>query len=220
MSHDVSPKRTRELQRFGRSVAGATAVGPEERIDTNILGAAARDEIGALARAQEYTSYLPTLGSKLSHELRTPRTIVSSSVDNLADAPRDAEARTYPDCARHGSARLRALLTSLSEATRVEQVIEEAERVNFDLADLVRSMDQAYRQRLTTRRIEVQTPSHACRLTGAPELIAQLLDKLMDNAVDFTPADGRVGLLLAAENDEYVEYVLSVANERRSDVTG
>ena len=207
-------------QRISRlSRATASAVGPEGRIETNIPGTQARDEIGALARsfkqllarAQEYTSYLQTLGSKLSHELRTPLTIVSSSLDNLAaDAKVDGDARVYLERARQGAARLHSLLSALSEATRVEQSIEQAERVEFDLAELVRSMGHAYQHTFANHRVSVSAPETVCPFTGAPELIAQLLDKLMDNAADFTPAGGSIALGLTATTSHYE---LSLDNE-------
>ncbi len=208
---------SQRIRRLSR--ATVTAVGPEGRIDTNIPGTQARDEIGALARnfklllsrTQEYTTYLQTLGSKLSHELRTPLTIVSSSLDNLAvESKLDGDARTYLDRARQGTARLHGLLTALSEATRVEQAIEHAERVSFDLAEVVRSIGQAYRHSFATHRVTVHTPADPCPFTGAPELIAQLLDKLMDNAADFTPANGTIAVSLATSG---AFYVLSVDNE-------
>ena len=106
----------------------------------------ARDELGALARSydtllgrlQEYTNYLQTLGTKLSHELRTPLTIVSSSLDNLSsEETLPPTAQSYIERARSGTNRMHAILTALSEATRVEQSIEHTERVRFDLRELV-----------------------------------------------------------------------------------
>jgi signal transduction histidine kinase len=47
-------------------------------------------------------------------------------------------------------------------------------------------------------------------IDGSPDLIAQLLDKLMDNAADFTPPDGRIALALEAGPRDYK---LSVSNE-------
>ena len=65
----------------------------------------ARDELGdvarsfstLLARLNEYTSYLRTLAGKLAHEIRTPLTIVRSSLDNLDSEPVGEEARAYLD---------------------------------------------------------------------------------------------------------------------------
>src|SRR5690606_28577492 len=68
-------------QRIRRlSLAASTALTAEGRIEADIPETHAGDELGALAhsydtllrRLKEYTSYLQTLGTKLSHELRTP----------------------------------------------------------------------------------------------------------------------------------------------------
>jgi two-component system sensor histidine kinase ChvG len=195
------------IRRLSR--AASTALTPEGRIEVTIPDTRARDELGALARnyammlsrLKEYTSYLQTLGTKLSHELRTPLTIVSSSLDNLASEEHlSAPAQSYLDRARQGSARMHGILTALSEATRVEQSIEHTERVRFDLTELVRSMSQAYRQTFSQHRIVDSIALDACPIIGSPDLIAQLLDKLMDNAVDFTPGGGTITIALEGDS--------------------
>jgi two-component system, OmpR family, sensor histidine kinase ChvG len=205
------------IRRLSR--AAATALTPEGRIEPNIPGTEARDELGALARSydtlltrvKEYTSYLQTLGTKLSHELRTPLTIVSSSLENLqSEDPLPVAAQSYVDRARDGAGRMHAILTAMTEATRVEQSIEHTERMRFDLSELVRNMGQAYRATFSHHRVEVLEPGKVCTVDGAPDLIAQLLDKLMDNAADFCPPGGRVviGLDVDARTCR-----LSVSNE-------
>jgi two-component system sensor histidine kinase ChvG len=193
------------IRRLSR--AAGTALTPEGRIETTIPERDSRDELGALARSysallsrvQEYTSYLQTLGGKLSHELRTPLTIVSSSLENLASEGTLAPAaKDYLERARTGTNRLHAILTAMSEATRVEQSIEHTERVEFDLAVLVRDMAAAYQQSFPQHRIESAVPDAPCRISGSPELIAQMLDKLMDNALDFATPGTPIGLSLEA----------------------
>jgi two-component system, OmpR family, sensor histidine kinase ChvG len=205
------------IRRLSR--AASTALTSEGRIEPNIPGTHARDELGALARnydtllgrVKEYTNYLQTLGTKLSHELRTPLTIVSSSLDNLVSEEKlPPAAQSYVDRARSGTSRMHAILTALSEATRVEQSIEHTERVGFDLGELVRNIGQAYQQTFATHRVETQVPDERCPLEGSPDLIAQLLDKLMDNAADFTPPGGPITISLATDAQAYR---LSVRNE-------
>jgi dedicated sortase system histidine kinase len=191
------------IRRLSR--AAATALTPEGRIEASIPGTSARDEIGALARSydrllnrvKEYTNYLQTLGSKLSHELRTPLTIVSSSLENLASEEQlPAQQQEYLTRAREGAHRAHAILTAMSEATRVEQSIEQTERVRFDMAEVVRNMGRAYQASFARHRVELEVAAGACSIIGSPDLIAQLLDKLMDNAADFAPADAPITLSL------------------------
>ena len=205
------------IRRLSR--AASTALTAEGRIETSIPGTGVNDELGALARSyntllgrvKEYTNYLQTLGTKLSHELRTPLTIVSSSLDNLvSEETLPPAAQGYVERARSGTNRMHAILTALSEATRVEQSIDHTDRVRFDLSDLTRHMGQAYSQTFSRHRIETHLPAEPCMIEGSPDLIAQLLDKLMDNATDFTPPGGLISLALEVGPRDYR---LSVRNE-------
>ena len=154
----------------------------------------ARDELGDVARGfstllsrlNEYTGYLRTLAGKLAHEIRTPLTIVRSSLDNLEAEQLPESARTYVARARQGSERLNAILLAMGAATRVEEVIGSAERVNFDLVPLLSSALGAYRSAFPGRTFQSELPDEPVTLYGAPDLIAQMLDKLIENAVDFS----------------------------------
>jgi dedicated sortase system histidine kinase len=169
----------------------------------------APDEIGDLARSFEqlfevvggYTDYLRTLASKLSHELNTPLAIVKSSLDNLEHAALPAEAQPYLARARDGVARLGALVRAMSESSRMERSITAAEPEDVDLRDVVRGCADAYRALIGTRQLDCVLPDALLRLHCAPELIAQALDKLLDNALSFTPEHGWLRLSLRATPD-------------------
>ncbi|MEO0422843.1 MAG: ATP-binding protein [Pseudomonadota bacterium] len=172
----------------------------------------AGDELGDLARSfqvllerlREQTDYLKTLAQKLSHELRTPLTIVQSSLENL-DSEQDGETQEYLTRAAAGTRRLGAILKAMSEATRLEQSLESVEFERFDLRALVTGMHAGYGAAYPQATIELRLPSGGAQspLDGAPELIAQLLDKLVDNAVSFSPPDRPIGLTLEEDADEY-----------------
>jgi two-component system, OmpR family, sensor histidine kinase ChvG len=205
--------------RIGRLRSAAeSAVGSDGRIRLQMPESASRDEIGALARGferllarlNEHTQYLRTLGGKLSHELRTPLTIVRSSLDNLESEGLRGDQLGYVTRAREGTQRLQSILSALGAAARVEESIKQSERVNFDLRDLLASAVAAYRDGFPQSQIELDLPGEACFLRGAPDLIVQLLDKLIENAIDFCPAGGIIGVRLARTQ---ADYVLQVSND-------
>jgi len=183
-----------------------------EGLVTTFPDTAAPDELGDVARSfsmllgrlNEYTGYLRTLAGKLSHEIRTPLTIVRSSLDNLESEPVTPAARTYLDRAREGSERLSAILLAMGAATRVEEAIQSAERSRFDLRALMDSAAGAYRTGFPQRQFAAELPPQAVMLVGAPDLILQLLDKLVDNAVDFSPEQAMITLRLLADADQAV----------------
>jgi len=168
----------------------------------------ARDELGDVARSfatllgrlDEYTQYLRTLAGKLSHEIRTPLTIVRSSLDNLESEQVPPAARAYLDRARQGSERLGAIVLAMGAATRVEESIGSADRVRFDLVPVLGAAVAAYRAAFPARTFQFECAAESLGLTGAPDLVVQMLDKLIDNAVDFSPAGSLVTVRLREEN--------------------
>ena len=164
------------------------------------LGDVARGFSTLLGRLNEYTGYLRTLAGKLAHEIRTPLTIVRSSLENLeSEKGVPAGARVYLERARQGSERLNAILIAMGAATRVEEAISNAERSRFDLVPLLASAADAYRIAFTERRFATELPQETVMIDGAPDLIVQMLDKLIDNAVDFSPSGGTITLRLTLD---------------------
>jgi two-component system sensor histidine kinase ChvG len=184
--------------------AAERAMRPDGRLEPNLPHLAAKDDLGDLSRSfahllgeiGAYNDYLKTLASKLSHELNTPLAIVRSSLDNLEHEQLSSAARVYAQRAREGAERLTGILRSMAEASRLERAIQSAEGEDFDLAELVRGYADAYRDLVFPRRVLVESPGGAVMLHGAPELIAQALDKLVDNARSFTPEDGWIRIRL------------------------
>jgi two-component system, OmpR family, sensor histidine kinase ChvG len=167
----------------------------------------ARDELGdvarsfstLLARLNEYTGYLRTLAGKLAHEIRTPLTIVRSSLENLEAEQLPPPARAYLERARQGSDRLGAILLAMGAATRVEEAITGAERTRLDLVPLVAAAVAAYRSAFAQRAFAAELPKEPVVLEGAPDLIVQMLDKLVENAVDFSPPGALITVRLEVE---------------------
>jgi signal transduction histidine kinase len=189
--------------------AAGRALRPDGRLDPRLPHLHATDDLGDLSRSfarllgevGAYNDYLRTLASKLSHELNTPLAIVRSSLDNLEHESLPPDARTYAQRAREGAERLSGILRSMAEASRMERFVAGAEGEDFDLAELVRGCAEAYRDVVAPRRIALDVPAGRIGLHGAPELIAQALDKLVDNARSFAPEDGWIRIRLRALAD-------------------
>jgi two-component system, OmpR family, sensor histidine kinase ChvG len=163
------------------------------------LGDVARGFSTLLHRLGEYTGYLRTLAGKLAHEIRTPLTIVRSSLENMESEGVSPSASVYLERAREGSERLNAILLAMGAATRVEEAISSAERVRFDLTPVVRAAADSYRTAFPERVFAADLPETPVPIEGAPDLIVQMLDKLVDNAVDFSPPGATITLRMRLE---------------------
>jgi len=205
---------SRRIRRL--SVAAEEAL-DSDKLRSSLPSALSGDEVGDLSRSfsnvlrqlADYNDYLRTLASKLSHELRTPLAIVTSSLENLEHEPLNEASADYAARARSGADRLRRILTAMSEASRVEELMAHAEPESFDLRAVLASTVVAYRDVYTQRMFAFDSDIESAAMQGSPELIIQMLDKLVDNAVGFSDDGDTITLGLEREHDTLL---LSVSN--------
>lgn len=176
------------------------------------------DEIGDLSRAfsdvltrlHQYNSYLENMASRLSHELRTPIAVVKSSLDALSQlTPPSIELETsqtdsQPDIfiqrAQSGINRLSSILNAMSEATRLEQAIAQEDIATFNLIDVIKGCVGGYQHAYSERHFALSCSLDSAPVKGAPELIAQMFDKLIANAVDFSQAQDTIDVAVYAKD--------------------
>lgn len=181
-----------------------SAVDGQGRITQLTAASSAGDEVGDLSRSfsrllgrlAQHHGYLETMASRLSHELRTPIAVVRSSLENLQLDPLPEQSQAYIERANAGLTRLTRILSRMSEATRMEQALASTESERFDLNALVAECAQGYRMAHGEARIKAELPAYPAWVRGAPDLAAQMLDKLVDNAMDFATPGTAVRLSL------------------------
>jgi len=187
--------RMRRLQKVADSATDSHGrilgriAGSVEADSDDEIGALAQTLDSALQRLGRYNGYLEQMAARLSHELRTPVAVVRSSLDNLRQGKLGPEARVYVDRADEGVRRLSGLISRMSEATQLEGLLQGAEKSTYDLAGVVESCVEGYRCAYTAQAthefvfsVNTGEPVLVC---GLPDALAQLLDKLVQNAVDF-----------------------------------
>jgi signal transduction histidine kinase len=176
-----------------------------------------RDEVGQLAVAfNRMSSELESLErlrreliANVSHELKTPISALRAHLENLLDGVERPDPETLQIMLAQ-SERLGRLVDQLLDLSQLESGDVPLERGRVELAPLVAEV---------LSEIEVARPDRGVRLADAVpedippvfadrERVHQVLFNLLDNAVRFTPAGGRV-TVSASRHDGSVDVAVA-----------
>jgi signal transduction histidine kinase/putative methionine-R-sulfoxide reductase with GAF domain len=149
--------------------------------------------------------------SNVSHELRSPLTVIQGYVEALATGTAGEKTGAFLEVALEQCQRLARRIDEVLEVSRLEQGVARRhlkwEPVSVDR--LVGRVVQPLRAEAAVRRLALQAQIQPASVVGDERLIHMLVRSLVDNAIKFTPAGGRVDVELHATADEAV---LSVAD--------
>src|SRR5688572_8097663 len=186
--------------------AAATAIGRGERVTVPEAGGV--DEIQRLSRTvREAVEALQAVDRQkdeflamLSHELRNPLAAMSTATHLLAVSdPAGEDAVAARAIIERQTRRMARLVGDLLDISRLTMGKLGLQQEPFDLAETVSGVVNLWR---ASGRLE----GHEVRLDLAPAWVhadrtrvEQIIDNLLDNAVKFTPAHGRIALRLTRE---------------------
>ena len=137
-----------------------------------------------------------------SHELRTPLTVISGYLDALADDATLDPAWTGPIRDMRAQAqRMNSIIADLLELSRLEAADEEAAREPIDVPRMLERLQRDALARAPRPREVALEILAAEGLYGAPQEIESAFTNLLDNAIKYTPADGRVLIRWSVDAD-------------------
>ncbi len=214
---EAMEKRTQVSRTFGLVRFANEDVGPDRfELNASPLVSSRRDaELveGAVAVIHDITelerleSVRRDFVSNVSHELKTPLTAIHGYVETLLEAdPVDGPTRgRFLRKIRRQSNRLSALVADLLTLSRIESSASPPEKV-LDLRSAAGEVLNLLGPASDERGLELvaEFPDEAVEVMGEEEAIRQALSNLVDNAVKYSSAGGRVLVRLQAENGRAV----------------
>ena len=168
------------------------AQGPQEVQDlTRAFNSMVRRVDGAQRSQRDFVA-------NVSHELKTPLTSIQgfaqAILDNTADTP---EARTHAAAIIYNeSARMHRMALDLLDLARLEAGTADLNMSPVDAGALLRGVLEKFTPQAQKAGVGlfVDVPEGLPTINGDGDRLAQVFTNLVDNALKFTPADGRVTL--------------------------
>jgi two-component system phosphate regulon sensor histidine kinase PhoR len=144
--------------------------------------------------------------ANVSHELKTPLTAIQGFAETLlGGALEDAKnSRRFLDIIKSHAERLGRLTDDLLKLARIEAGKMEIEPRPLSVAELVAPCLEIARAKAKSKRLTFKEayPEDLPLVSGDNDALGEVIQNLLDNAIQYTPAGGRITISARATGEE------------------
>ena len=191
------------------TVASALAEIKPRDLSRRLLLAPIDDELGRLIRAinallervEHASAAERRFAADAAHELRTPLAVLRIGIEVVLRRERTAaEYARALNMALRDAATVCALADDLLAITRLDQELS-LSRELIDLRGLAEEVIDAIEPLTASKRLRIETDlPPAASVQGNRDHLRRVMINLLDNALKFTPEEGRIGIALESHN--------------------
>jgi signal transduction histidine kinase len=144
----------------------------------------------------------------VSHELRTPLTSMKGFIENMLDGltgPLNEKQQAYLTRVLDNESRLIRMIEDLLDRTRIETGRLELVPSNVDLDACLAEVVEHLRPLAEAKRqaLEASVPSSFPQVWADRDRLIQIVVNLVQNAIKFTPAGGRIGVAVEEAGEHF-----------------
>ena len=204
------------LRRDAALLTGATETIAQQRLDTPLSGKARVREFGETLTAMEQMRLSPAQSlerqwameqqrrlelAALTHDLKTPLTVISGNAELLAEDSLPAAQEEMVNTILHSAIRLQDYVAQLRVMT-AEGAEADQKKETADLEDLICGWRGIGQSLCAAKQIRFQCPSvPKLELSVYRTSLDRAVSNLLDNAVRYTPAGGEISLTILREGN-------------------
>jgi signal transduction histidine kinase/DNA-binding response OmpR family regulator/ligand-binding sensor domain-containing protein len=152
----------------------------------------------ALEHQQELEHMKSRFYTNISHEFRTPLTIINGSTDELAKLIPESRANGFLHTIRKASSHLLKLVNELLDLARIEAGNLRIQVSEGNLSETAKLVWQIYLSEADRKKIQINFRSDPETIIGwfDPSSLEKILHNLVSNALKFTDTGGRIDISL------------------------
>ena len=154
--------------------------------------------------------------SNLSHELRTPVSVIRANSETLIDSALDdkKQAKIFAKAILHNAERLTDMVSSLLDLSRIEYG---ELKLNFEQLDLDLFFKR-YIESISTlskkKNINILfNPQHQGTINADFQAFERIMNNLVDNAIKYSEKDSQIIISTSNESDEYIKIMVEDSGE-------
>ena len=169
------------------------------------LSGALRDMTNALYRRIDA---IESFAADVSHELKNPLTSLRSATETLPLAKNEDAKQRLLEIIQHDVKRLDRLISDISDASRLDAELAREVATPVDMAELLRATVSLFNDIHRGDKLEVVLDiayapgAHPYRVTGHESRLSQVVVNLLDNAISFSPPEGRIAVVARRNGSE------------------
>jgi two-component system sensor histidine kinase KdpD len=161
--------------------------------------------------AEESEKHYRVLFDSVSHELKTPLSILSAAIDHIGDAVEKGDAEKALSTRNESVTAIRRLQRSVDNLlgmTRMESGHGTKEYVLCDLEEIIIAAREQASDVLSWHTLTISVPDDLPAIQADPVLFRHAIANLLTNAAQYTPPGGEIRILATADSEYIVVKVV------------
>lgn len=148
-------------------------------------------------RLSELDQVKTRLYTNITHEFRTPLTVISGMTDQVLEDPK-RWFREGLDMIKRNSRQLLQLVNQLLDLAKLESGSMKVQAIQDDMVPFIRYLGESFQSaaKVKEQQLYLIPTNKSIQMDFDPDKIQSIITNLLSNAIKFTPADGTIYLMI------------------------
>jgi len=158
--------------------------------------------------------------SNLSHELRTPVSVIRANSETLIDVALEdkKQAKVFAKAILHNSERLSDMVSSLLDLTRIEYGELKLNFKKIDLNEFINNFIISISSLAKKKDINIKFQSnHKGDIYADPQAIERIMNNLIDNAIKYSEKGSEILVITKNDSDSFIKVMIEDSGSGISD---
>lgn len=164
-----------------------------------------KENLNAMAKELEKSEILKTdFISNLSHELKTPLSIIQNYIFLLQGDLDGETKKKYIDIVVSATKRLTSLVTNILKLNKLENQTLNIEYEKINLSEMLAEVVLSYEEIIDKKRIELECDFDEVEIVSCSSYLEIIWNNLLSNAIKFTENGGKITVKLKKDRSKVV----------------